>query len=225
MAARVAEVAREKGAPMLARGTSWDANVSAGRLCYSDDRGELDLPLPRLPGAHQVSNVALAVAMLRHQDRLPITEKALAEAMACADWPARLQHLAPGPLVGEREVWLDGGHNPSASREIAEWAIDTFRDGKPLHLVFASLATKDPAGMLQPFKGIASQVHMVPIPDHACVPPDDLLEVAKGLGMSADTQTDAATALASIPVNARVLIFGSLYLAGAVLAANDQLPD
>jgi dihydrofolate synthase/folylpolyglutamate synthase len=225
IAARVAEVAHEKGASVLARGTAWDAEVRGGRLRYSDDRGELGLPLPRLPGEHQALNAALAVAILRHQDKLPATEAALVEAMSCADWPARLQRLSPGPLVSEREVWLDGGHNPSASREIAEWAVATFRDGKPLHLVFASLATKDPAAMLDPFRGIVTRVHMVPIPDHACVPPDYIVEVAEGLGMAADAQTDVAAALASIPANARVLIFGSLYLAGAVLAANGQIPD
>ena len=225
IAARVAEVAHEKGATIFARGTAWDAIARAGRLLYSDDRGEFDLPLPRLPGEHQVSNVALAVAMLRHQDKLSVTEAALAEAMGRADWPARLQRLAPGPLAGQREVWLDGGHNPSASHEIAEWADDTFSDGKPLHLIFASLATKDPAGMLEPFKGVTTHVHMVPIPDHACVSPDDLLEVAEGLDMTADAETDVATALTSIPVNARVLIFGSLYLAGSVLAENGQIPD
>jgi len=225
IAARVEEVAHERGAPVVARGTAWDAKVHEGRLHYSDERGELDLPLPRLPGGHQALNAALAVAFLRHQDELKVPDTALAEAMACADWPARLQCLAPGPLVGDSEVWLDGGHNPSASREIADWARSTFCDGKPLHLIFASLATKDPAGMLSPFKDIASHVHMVPIPDHSCYPPEDLVEFATNLGMTADDQQDVPSALASIPMDARVLIFGSLYLAGAVLAANDQVPD
>ena len=145
--------------------------------------------------------------------------------MGWADWPARLQHLAPGPLVGSRDVWLDGGHNPSASRQIATYARHHFADGKPLHLVFASLATKDPVGMLEPFKDIATRIHAVPIPDHSCFSPDDLVEIAGNLGFPAEAHEDVGQALASIPTDARVLVFGSLYLAGAVLAANDQVPS
>jgi dihydrofolate synthase/folylpolyglutamate synthase len=225
IAARVAEVARERRAPVLARGSEWDAIVRDGRLRYVDEGGELDLPLPHMSGQHQAMNAALAVAMLRHQDRMPITDAALAEAMACAEWPARLQRLARGPLIGEREVWLDGGHNPAAAREIAEWARDAFRNGKPLHLIFASLSTKDPAGMLEPFKPLAAKAHMIPIPDHSCFAPDDLVDIADRVGMEAETNGDVEAAIASIPMHARVLIFGSLYLAGAILAANNQVPD
>jgi dihydrofolate synthase/folylpolyglutamate synthase len=128
-------------------------------------------------------------------------------------------------LVGEREVWLDGGHNPSAARHIATWAKQMLGDEKPLHLIFASLATKDPAGMLEPFKGVVERVHAVPIPDHGCFSPDDLVEVAGTLGIAAEPHDDVADAIASVPSDARTLIFGSLYLAGTVLAANDQVPD
>jgi dihydrofolate synthase/folylpolyglutamate synthase len=144
--------------------------------------------------------------------------------MGWADWPARLQQLAPGPLVGDREVWLDGGHNPSASRQIASFAKHRFTDGKSLHLVFASLSTKDPTGMLEPFKGLIGHVHTVPIPDHSCFSPDDLAEVAAELGLVAEPHDGFEEAIASIPTDERVLIFGSLYLAGAVLAANEQIP-
>lgn len=144
--------------------------------------------------------------------------------MGWADWPARLQHLAPGPLVRHRDVWLDGGHNPSAARQVALWAKHQFADAKPLHLIFASLSTKDPAGMLDPFTSLAATAHMVPIPDHSCFAPTDLIEVAGQLGIPAQAHDDVGAALASIPSDARILIFGSLYLAGAVLAANDQVP-
>ena len=221
---RVAEIAHERGAPMLARGGIWDAIVRQGRLHYRDEEGELALPVPRLPGRHQGMNAALAVAMLRHQKALRVPPSALGAAMGWADWPARLQHLAAGPLVGERDVWLDGGHNPSASRQIASWAKHAFSDGKPLHLVFASLTTKDPSGMLEPFNEIVETVHTVPIPDHSSFSPDDLAEIASDLGMRAEPHEDVEQALASVPANARTLIFGSLYLAGAVLAANDQVP-
>src|SRR5438874_2770809 len=142
---RIASITNDAGAVWIPRGGSWDAVIRQGRLRYRDQKSELDLPLPRLRGRHQAMNAALAVAMLRHQEQLRVPPSALTAAMGWADWPARLQHLAPGPLVGEREVWLDGGHNPSAARQIAAFAKRQFADGKPLHLVFASLATKDPA--------------------------------------------------------------------------------
>src|SRR5437763_15695937 len=106
-------------------------------------------------------NAGLAVAMLRHQQVLHVPTSALTAAMGWADWPARLQRLAPGPLVDGREVWLDGGHNPSAARQIAFWAKRQFNGGAPLHLVFASLSTKDPGRMLEPFKDVVQQVHAV----------------------------------------------------------------
>jgi dihydrofolate synthase/folylpolyglutamate synthase len=170
-------------------------------------------------------NAALAVAILRHQDRLKVPSPALGAAMGWADWPARLQRLARGPLAGSREVWLDGGHNPSAARQIAAFARHQFADGKPLHMIFASLTTKDPAGMLRPFESMVEQVHMVPIPGHSCFPPSDLAKVATKLGMAAETHEDFEQALESIPAEARVLIFGSLYLAGEVLAGNGEIPD
>ena len=223
--ARIEEIAHDRGATWLPRGSSWDAIAQQGKLRYRDEQGMLDLPLPRLPGRHQAMNAALAIAMLRHQDLLMVPPSALSAAMGWADWPARLQRLAPGPLVDTREVWLDGGHNPSAARQIATFARHHFDDGRPLHIIFASLATKDPPGMLEPFKGVAEHVHAVPIPDHACFTPSDLVEIAGELGFAADAHDSVADALAVIPPDDRVLIFGSLYLAGVVLAANDQVPD
>ncbi|MEP6982444.1 MAG: folylpolyglutamate synthase/dihydrofolate synthase family protein [Sphingomicrobium sp.] len=225
IANRIGTIAEERGAKWLPRGKKWDAILRQGRLRYADEQGELVLPLPRLPGRHQAMNAALAVAMLRHQDKLQVPATALNAAMGWADWPARLQYLAPGPLVEDREVWLDGGHNPAAARQVATWAKHAFTDNKPLHLVFASLANKDPAGMLEPFKSVAEQVHAVPIPDHSCFSPDDLVEIAAGLAMAAEPREDVERALRAVPAGARVLIFGSLYLAGAVLAANGQVPD
>ena len=222
---RIEQIAHERGAIWLPRGSSWDAIAQQGRLRYRDERGELVLPLPRLPGRHQAMNAALAVAILRHQHEFDVPASAISAAMGWADWPARLQHLAPGPLVGDRDVWLDGGHNPSAARQIATFVRHQWDDGRPLHLVFASLATKDPPGMLEPFRGVAARVHAVPIPDHACFTPSDLVEVAGQLGFQADAHDNVAEALNASPPNARVLIFGSLYLAGAVLAANGQVPD
>ncbi len=222
---RVGAIAHSVGAPWLPRGGSWDAIIRQGRLRYRDERGALDLPLPRLAGRHQAMNAALAVAMIRHQDELQVSSSALAAAMGWAEWPARLQRLTAGPLIGDREAWLDGGHNPSAARQIARWARHQFKDGKPLHLIFASLVSKDPAGMLHPFQSVATHVHAVPVSEHASFAPDDLVEVAGGLGFAADAHDNIEEAIAGVPRDARALIFGSLYLAGEVLAANDQLPD
>ena len=223
-ARKVAEVVDERSATWLPRGRAWDVVIRGSGMSYRDGQGHLELPFPRLHGRHQAMNAALAVAMLRHQDRLEVPTSALTAAMGWADWPARLQRLAAGPLVKNREVWLDGGHNPAAARQVALWAKREFGESGPLHLIFASLASKDPAGMLAPFTGLAEHVHAVPIPDHGCFSPDDLVEIAASLGMPADPYEDAEAALAGIPDDAPVLIFGSLYLAGAVLDANGQLP-
>jgi dihydrofolate synthase/folylpolyglutamate synthase len=225
IARRVERIASERGAPWYPRGRTWDAIPSQGKLRYRDEKGSLDLPLPRLPGRHQAMNAALAIAMLCHQRVFDVAPSALSAAMGWADWPARLQHLSPGPLIGERDVWLDGGHNPSAARQIATFVKHHWRDGRPLHLIFASLATKDPPGMLEPFRGAVEHVHAVPIPEHACFTPSDLVEIAGELGFAADAHDNVGEALGAAPPDARILIFGSLYLAGAVLAANNQVPD
>ena len=222
---RINAIAREKGAIWVPRGGTWDAIARQGKLRYLDAQGTLDLPLPRLPGRHQAMNAALAVAMLRHQDALRVPASALNAAMGWADWPARLQRLSNGPLVGTREVWLDGGHNPSAARQVASFVKHEFDDGKPLHIVFASLATKDPAGMLEPFKGLVERVHTVPIGTHASFAPGELVDMAGELGFAAQAHDSVEEALSAIPLAARVLIFGSLYLAGEVLTANEQIPD
>ncbi len=225
VASRISEIAHDQGALWLPRGAPWDAIVRQSKLRYLDEQGTLDLPVPRLRGRHQSMNAGLAVAMLRHQQKLRVPSSALNAAMGWADWPARLQRLAPGPLVGSREVWLDGGHNPSAARQIAAYAKHHFDGGKPLHMIFASLASKDPPGMLEPFKDVVARVHTVAIPDHASFAPGDLSEIAQDLGFPAEAHDRVEDALRAIPLDERVLIFGSLYLAGQVLAANDQVPD
>ena len=230
VAARVWETAGEKGATWLPRGGKWDARVQRGSLRYSDERGTLDLPLPSLPGKHQALNAALAVAMLRHQQAVEVPDAAaLREGMRSASWPARMQRLSLGPLShllpAGSELWLDGGHNPSAARTIAEFVQLRFRDDLPLVLVFASLGTKDPKGTLALFRGLVAQVLTVPIAGHDHRDPADLVALAQSLGFRAEAYRHAAEALSAIQVPARVLIFGSLYLAGEVLAANDEVPD
>jgi dihydrofolate synthase/folylpolyglutamate synthase len=227
VASRVAEVAAEAGASWLPRGGPWDAIASRGKLRYRDAAGTLDLPLPRLPGRHQALNAGLAVAMLRHQQALPVPTSALSAAMGWADWPARMQKLADGPLTrlapDGSEVWLDGGHNPAAARAIANYARRKLE--APLVVIFASLKTKDSRGVLAPFADIVSKVLTVPIPGHESRDPQDLAQLAGSLGIPAEAHPNLERALQSISERSRILIFGSLYLAGVALAANDQLPD
>ena len=225
IASRIEEIARKRGAIWLPRGGDWDAIAQQGKLRYRDEEGELELPLPRLAGRHQAMNAALAVAMLRHQDafHVPVVRFVRGHGMgglagAASTSGARPARREPRGVAGRRPQSFGG----SADRRLRQASFD---DGRPLHLIFASLATKDPAGMLEPFRGVAAHVHAVPIPDHACFAPSDLVEIAGGLGFPADAHDNVEEVLAIVPKNARVLIFGSLYLAGAVLAANDQLPD
>lgn len=234
VAKRVGAVAAEAGAEWLPRGGRWDAEAGSGKLHYRDQSGDLHLPLPRLPGAHQASNAALAVAMLRHQYAVPVPEPALKAAMGWADWPARLQKLAPGPLASllprGAELWLDGGHNPAAARAVADHFRSHVPAGRPFHMIFGLLANKDAPSVLKPFAGRAMTLHAIPVPGHDHHAPAALAARGRETGMAAMAHADAAAALGWIARHADrehppiVLIMGSLYLAGEVLAANGQSP-
>ncbi len=228
-AERIGEIAHDVGAIWEPRGMHWDAIVRQGKLRYRDRQGELDLPLPRLPGKHQALNAALAVAMLRRQQVIDVPPSALSAAMGWANWPARLQQLYGGPLFDMlprgSELWVDGGHNPSAARLVADYARKNWKDGLPLVLLFASLASKDAAGLLRPFKGIANEVLTLPIEGHDCRPPRELAELSESMGLPARPKTSLADAMTALRKPARVLVFGSLYLAGEALALNGPLPD
>jgi dihydrofolate synthase/folylpolyglutamate synthase len=234
LANRVGEVAAAVGARWIPRGRGWDATVAKQKLDYSDARGTLQLPLPRLPGAHQASNAALAVAMLRHQDAVQVPDSALKAAMGWAEWPGRLQRLGAGPLSalvpGGAELWLDGGHNPAAARAIADHFRAHVPAGRPFHLVFGLLANKDAQGVLKAFAGRQLTLHAVPVPNHAHHAPAELVAMAKANGLAAMADESVASALAWIARHADrtappiVLIMGSLYLAGEVLRANGQIP-
>jgi dihydrofolate synthase/folylpolyglutamate synthase len=228
---RIAMVAARAGAPVAACGDAWTYLVDGDRLTYRDAAGALDLPLPTLPGPHQPGNFALAVAMLRHQRVIPITDDALATAALTARWPARMQPLAPGPLAAllppTGELWLDGGHNEAAGAAIAA-AIGERLHGRPLHLVCGMLANKDAAGLIAPLAPLAGTFVAVPIPGHEHHTPAALAAVAAQLGI-ARTATAATVEYAlrtcGAGEGAVVLILGSLYLAGEVLAANGEHPD
>jgi len=234
LAERIGEVAAAAGAQWLPRGGRWDADVQLGKLHYRDEAGAVELPLPRLAGSHQEMNAALAVAMLRHQRALPIAEPALKAAMGWADWAARLQRLPLGPLAARlpqgSELWLDGGHNPTAARAVADFFRRHVPSDRPFHIILGLLANKDAAGVLKPFANRAATLHAVPVPDHPHHEPADLAAAARGAGLAALTATDVEAALGWIARHADratppiVLVMGSLYLAGEVLRANGQVP-
>jgi len=229
VADRIGEIARDAGAIWEPRGLSWHAAVRSERIRYRDRQGELELPLPRLPGKHQALNAALAVAMLRHQTAITVQPSALTAALGWANWPARLQRLHGGPLFDMlprgSELWVDGGHNPSAARLVSDYAKKHWGDGLPLVLLFASLTTKDAAGTLRPFKGITDEVLTLPIVGHDCRSPQELAHLAESMGLAARARSNLADAMTALRKKARVLVFGSLYLAGELLALNGPLPD
>jgi dihydrofolate synthase/folylpolyglutamate synthase len=229
VADKIDEIAKDAGAIWEPRGLHWHASVRKEKLRYRDQDGELELPLPRLPGKHQALNAALAVAMLRHQSEIAVPPAALTAAMGWANWPARLQQLHNGPLLDMlpkgSELWVDGGHNPSAARLVSDYARQHWQDGKPLVLLFASLKSKDAAGTLRPFKGLANEVLTLPIDGHECRSPQELADLAESMGFLARARSGLADAMTALRKSSRVLAFGSLYLAGELLALNGPLPD
>jgi dihydrofolate synthase/folylpolyglutamate synthase len=220
-----------RGGRWLAKGAAWDIAPYRGRVHYRDVRGRIELPAPRLAGAHQVDNLGLAIAMLRHQQAVPVSEAALKAAPLWAQWPARLQRLEPGPLIaplGEaRAVWLDGGHNPSAGKALARHFVDHMPPPHKLEVIVGMLANKDARGFLDPLRKLIGRLHSVPVPGHAHHAPQLYAALAEQWGLPHAAHADPAAAIAAIARQggeAPVLLTGSLYLAGEVLKANDQLP-
>jgi dihydrofolate synthase/folylpolyglutamate synthase len=215
-------VAARLGAPLLAHGQHWHAGPEAGRMVYQDDTGLLDLPRPNLPGDHQVMNAGAALAALRY---LGMDDAACEAAVTKAYWPARMQRLTAGPLVdiaGQAELWLDGGHNPAAGDALA--SVLAAGPKRPTHLICGMLNTKDIGGYLRPLATHADTLHAVSIPgETATLPAADTAVAARAVGMEAfeaASVTDALRDIAAKDPTARVLICGSLYLAGGVLREN-----
>jgi len=185
-----------------------------------------DLPPSNLAGPHQAVNASMAVAALRSLDGFTISDAHIAEGLARVDWPARLQRLSQGVLPKllrpDLELWLDGGHNEGAARVIAVWLEE---EQKPLHLIMGMLNSKDPAAFLAPLKPHITSLRTVAIPgEDASLGAEDLARIAEKTGVAASASASVSQALAEIardqPGPGRVLIAGSLYLAGRVLAEN-----
>lgn len=216
----VARTAARLGAPLIMRGRDWDAEI-AGSILYRDERGELPLPLPAMPGVHQAENAALAIAMIRHQNAVQVHLGAVGKGIVDARWPARLQRLGHGPLgalAGNRTIWLDGGHNPDAGRAIARH----LKGQPPVHLIMGMLANKDPSAILRPLADRALSISVVPAPGHDAHKPEDF---APFTSLAVGSFATVPEALAALPPEGDVLIVGSLYLAGEVLRLNEEIPD
>ena len=210
------------GVPLLVHGQHWKAWEERGRLIFQDETGLLDLPLPNVPGPHQIDNAGAAVAALRH---LGATEAACEAAVTRAHWPARMQRLTHGPLVeaaGACELWLDGGHNPAGGVAVA--ATLGRMPKKSTHLVLGMLNTKDIAGYLRPVAAQARTLTAVSIPGEAnTLSAEETQAAAAKAGIEAGTAESvvaAVTRIAAKDPGARILICGSLYLAGSVLREN-----
>ncbi len=218
----IESTAARLGAPILAYGQHWHVWEERGRLIYQDESGLLDLPLPNLPGPHQIQNAGAAITALRH---LGYSEAACEAAVTRAEWPARMQRLRQGPLVDlapQVELWLDGGHNPAGGEAIA--ATLARMPARPTHLICGMLNTKDVTGYMRPLAPQVTHLHAVSIPgEKNTLPAEATRDAARTAGIDATTAASVTDALATITATdpqARVLICGSLYLAGHILREN-----
>jgi dihydrofolate synthase/folylpolyglutamate synthase len=230
------ESAERLSCPMAVYGQDFSAHEEFGRLIYQDEFGLADLPLPRLPGRHQIANAAAAIRAVKAAGFV-LTDAMIEKAMATVEWPGRLQRLTEGRLLElapkDAEIWVDGGHNPGAGEVIAEaMAGLEERRARPLYLVTGMINTKDPVGYFRAFADIAEHVFTVPIRgSDAGLDPVALAESAFDAGLVAEPAGSVAEALAEIvrrqlpeAVPPRILIGGSLYLVGNVLADNGTPP-
>ncbi|MBD9374455.1 bifunctional folylpolyglutamate synthase/dihydrofolate synthase [Rhizobium sp. ARZ01] len=222
--------------PHAVYGQDFLAYEEFGRMVYQDEFGLFDLPPPKLPGRHQFANAAAAIRAVKATG-LPVTERAIERGLISVEWPGRLQRLTVGVLAKaapeSSEIWVDGGHNPGAGVVIAE-TMATFeeRDPRPLFLVIGMINTKDPVGYFDAFRGIAERVFTVPIrASDAGIDPVVLASDAMDAGLEAEPVSSVAEALHAIgriveddAVAPRILIGGSLYLVGDVLADNGTPP-
>ncbi|MBI2718497.1 MAG: bifunctional folylpolyglutamate synthase/dihydrofolate synthase [Rhizobiales bacterium] len=230
--AEIERVAARLGVSLAVANRDWQSFEQHGRLVFQDEAGLHDLPLPQLAGRHQIDNAGNAIAAIRAVDDPRIGEAHIAAGLRSVVWPARMQRLGPGGLSdlvsADAELWLDGGHNPSAGRVLAQAFSDlNDRHSRPLVLIWGMLNTKDAGSFIGAFAGIARKAVSLTIPDEEnAVEAGKLAEAARAKGLAAETaeSLEAALRQASQTVPApRILICGSLYLAGRVLAAHGRM--
>ena len=227
--------ADQLGAPLYVFGEDYSGYPEHGRFVYQDTDGLLDLPLPKLQGRHQIANAATAIAVLRRIGGRFARDSGIEWGLKNVEWPARLQRLTRGPLLDaapeSAEVWLDGGHNPHGSAVVAQAMADfEERAPKPLYLICGMLKTKDAAGYLLPFRGLAKHVTTIGIAGEAAsLGAGALYDAARTAGLEASPADDLLDAIMQVAAwsraregegSPRILICGSLYLAGQVLRDN-----
>ena len=227
--------ADQLSSPVFMFGQDFSGRQEHGRMVYEDEMGLLDLPMPKLIGRHQVENAAVAIAGLRHAQQGWGEDAAIEKGLRSVDWPGRLQRLSHGPLVEEApedaEIWLDGGHNPHCAAAVSRAIADLEEKAdRPLYLICGMLKTKDAVGFLSAFKGLARHVVTVAIPGEAAsMGAGALYDAAREAGLDAAPGEDLEDAMLQLTAWARahareapprILICGSLYLAGKILAEN-----
>ena len=223
-----ARMATAGGRTVIARRRDWQSETARTTMRYSDPGFSVVTRRPRLVGPHQGRNLALAIAMLRHQGALHIPEASYRAAADWAQWPARMQRLGDGPLAARlppgSELWLDGAHNPSAAAPVAR-ALRTIAKGRPVTLIMGMLANKDAGDVLRLLAPGCHRIVCVPVPGHDHHAPDHLVSVAERFGLASDKAPDLPAAMAAVREGGIVLIAGSLYLAGEALRLNDETPS
>jgi dihydrofolate synthase / folylpolyglutamate synthase len=229
-----AEAARLRAGPVRIGAQDFAAHEENGRLVFQDTDGLLDLPLPRLPGRHQHLNAGTAIAALRQVFGAELPESAFTRGMAEVSWPGRLQRLTGHVLKlapPDADVWLDGGHNEDGGRVLSAALADMDdRNPRPLTMIAGMLSTKDSTAFLGAFKGLVSKVYAIGIRgQEAARSPEDVAAQAGRAGLKAETASGLAEALARIGAESggrpvRIIIAGSLYLAGEVLALDGAIP-
>lgn len=217
--------ARELGCPLLVHGRDWSARREGDRLLVLDAEETLELPLPSLPGVHQIDNAGLAVVAARRLGPIAPPLPAIARGLVEARWPARLQRLGAGPMVDALgpgfELWLDGGHNPGAGEVLAA-SLPALARGRPVHLILGMLATKDLEAFLRPLVPLVASLRTVTVPgEPAARDAGEEAEIGRRLGLRAEPAPSLLAAARAVATAERpaglVLVCGSLYLAGHLL--------
>jgi len=229
----IEDEAAKLAAPLFRMGREWQVTPTASGFRYESDLIGLDLPSPALAGAHQIDNAATAVACVERlrAAKFDIDDQAIRQGLTAVEWPARLQKLTRGPLPDSLppgcELWLDGGHNEDCGLALARMASDWAKEPAPLplYLIFGMLTTKDASGFLRPLARHAQAARAVPFPEgHSAYTPEEACAKAAEVGLDCVPANDIGAALEDLLATQlapmRILICGSLYLAGAVLARN-----